>query len=251
VNEISQIMCVTGPCFAEPPPWTVATRHEVAQVPKRIKRAVRDFLDGEIGKAAPLPQLDYWDQLEKMTTLPEHDPSAETVGELGHELGPQFIMERDRIHDVLRKGFPVATVKRPEGLSNVLPSPVAWFRWRRSYKIGMEPLYVLDLLGARYITRDHAHALQVLYPEVYQDVSTALILGIQEAAAKRKSWRLSHKGDVALQAFLQLSAMSPGLAKDLQGNYKIAAQRQAAASKAGKSQAADQASTPTQRATNL
>lgn len=251
MNEVSQIMCVTGPCFDEAPRWTVAVRHEVSQVPKRIKRAVRAFLDGEIGDTPALPRLDYWEMLDKMTTIPEHDPTAETIGALGHELGPQFVLARDRIHDVLRKGFPIAMVKRPAGPQNVEPSPVPWFRWRRSYEIGTRPLCVLDYLRARYITRDHAHALQVLYPDVYQDITAEIVTGIQEAAARKKSWTLSHASDLALQAFLQISAMSPGLAKDLQGTFRAEEQRQAAAKSAKPSQAPDQSSTPTQRATNL
>lgn len=251
MNHVSQIMCVTGPCFDEAPSWTVRTRHEVSMVPKRISQSVDRFLAGEIGKTPALPQLDYWEMLERMTELPDHDGSAETIAELGEELGPEFVLASHRVHDLLRQQFPIASVERPAGPSNVQPSPTAWFRYRRLYEIAMHPLSVLAGLEARFLTQDHARSLQAVYPDVYNDIATALVGGIHDAASKDKEWRLSHRSDLTLQAFLMMSAISPGLAQDMQDSFKIKAPAAGGSSKAGASSAADAVATPTQRAQNL
>ncbi len=248
MNPISQVMCVTGPCFDEAPSWTAETRRKVAGVPKLIAASVKRFLAGEVAKTPALPALDYWSMLTSMTTLPEHDDANEILKALGHDLGPKFVIEQHRIHDIVRKAFPVAVVKRPAGPVNVEPTPVKWFRFRRLNDIALHPLVVLDCLESRYVTSDHARLLQQLYPDVYADICNALMSGVQAAAARKKSWELPYKSDLALQAFLQMSAISPKLAEKMQNGFK--AQPQPAQGPAGQGPA-DRVTTPTQRATNL
>jgi len=248
MQPITQIMCVTGPSFDAAPKWTQKTRHDVGQVPTKIKQAVRRFLtEKEFTKPAKLPAFDYWTVLDALTNIPEHDHATETVEALGHDLGPEFVQGSHRIHEYLSQRLPVATVKRVGGAKNVLPNTVDILRFRHTYRLALEPLAILDDLESGSITTAQIQAIKDLWPDLYQDIEGAIFEGIAQQSAKKKDFGLPYRKDLVLQTFLQASTMTPALAKDLQATFKKAPPKPSGPSKS----LADQIRTPIQKSQNL
>lgn len=206
---------------------TLADKDAAEMLPREIRRAVRRFLDDDGGpRKVPRAQpFDYQWALEHIQAAlePQHiEAIAESFRPEDHELASDYMAVAQRVITYLQGILPLRTAETMAKSISLDPSDTEIARFRRAFDVANDPMIVLRDMDVGTLVADQIHHLDACYPEIYGLMKARTAMGMADAMARKKSWRLSYRRDRLVQVLFGTTTWSKDLASDLQANFKLA-----------------------------
>lgn len=229
---------------------TADHRERAGRLPLAFERSIRAFLTSpELDEPADPPPADLGDVLDDLAEPEsEEDLAARLTGlAVDPEAAADFGAAAGRALRHLRAASPRREHKSPTGPERVEASDSDMGRFARTYHVVEDPLTVLVDLRQGDLTPGQVRTLEAVYPGLYEEMRAILTQLMIEIRAKRKSWRLAHEKDKALQVFLQTRTVDSRLAAELAKAHTEAEPQERRARPQASSKSVEAVSTPIQR----
>ncbi len=197
---------------------------------ERIPRDMRTWLSNERLKpqGEEPAQLDYFDTLKTLSSaaadLHAQIPSPEAlakrqrlIGQLSnHDVGAAYLSQSNRCIDFLNRLMPRAQWATLTGPVPCLPGNIELSRFWRAYEIAGDPLVVIRDLDEGILVSDQVHVLTQLWPELYKEITKAIIMAISDLKARDDKWDVPFAKERQVETILQVSRVSPDFQAKLQ-----------------------------------
>jgi hypothetical protein len=245
------LMAVTGidHLFAEKPSRiTIPDKEAAERLPRDVRRACQAFLeeDRESQKIPSQKPFDYMKALDQITAAaklfpdPNADPKdpfdkstqleviASLFRQTDNELAMDYMQVAQRIVAYLQSILPIRTetpnvVLMPK---NIDPSDTEIARFRRAWDIANDPMVILRDMDRGILVSDQVKHLAAMYTQGLALMKSTMATEMGKALAAKKSWKIGWRKNRQVEVLYQTSTFSPGLASDLQNNFKDAGKPQ-------------------------
>lgn len=199
-------------------------------VVERIPRDMRTWLSNERLKPQgdEPAQLDYFDTLKALSSaasdIHAQSPSPgalakrqRLIGQLSnHDVGAAYLSQADRCISFLSQLMPRAQWATLAGPVPCLPGNIELSRFWRAYEIAGDPLVVFRDLDEGILVSDQVHVLTQLWPELYREITKAILLAISDLKGRDDKWDVPFVKERQVETILQISRVSPDFQAKLQ-----------------------------------
>ena len=212
------------------PTWNLVDKRLAANLPKVVRKYLYEFVSKtERREVEDLPDFDY-EAVQKLVNKGATVKQATALSEAvdNFRLGTAISADVARITQVMQQLLPQGSRTTTTGDVPVKPAPDQIEEYARSWAVACKPLIVLVDLCEGSLSSDQVKALQNLYPNLYQLVTTVANEVIAKMKVKRgDDWELDDKRDRLLGLLLGKSDGSPdlGIAADFQAIYNAKPQQ--------------------------
>lgn len=230
---------------------TQAMRHEAAQLPKKLRAAMRTFLGGpdSFERFKLPPKIDYKAVVARLLAPPDDEARIETLS------GTENAAEQMALHDateralvVLRPFVPIYNRPTATGPKPEPPPDTALARVRRALAVVHDPLLIFANMESNTLLREEMQVFGGVYPLLYQDVAESVPAALTSLVAQKTSFELPWRRDRLLRIFLGAETITPELAARLHLSFvQDKAKQQQAPSGGAAPDLAKQTETPATR----
>jgi len=215
---------------------TQAMRQEAAQLPKKLRAAMKAFLGGpdSFEKFKLPPKIDYKASIASLLAPPDDEARIETLS------GTDNAAEQMALHDateralvVLRPFVPIYNRPTATGPKPEPPPDTALARLRRALAVVHDPQLIFANMESGTLLREEMQVLGGVYPLLYQDVAESVPGALASLVAQKTSFELPWRRDRLLRIFLGAETITPELAARLHLSFQQDKAKQQQAPAAG------------------
>jgi len=217
------------------------------KLPETIEAKIYRFMNRDEREApVDLPAFDFDETVKLIDATPDPDAIEKTLAAFGnqHNLALAVGTQVTRMHDYIRQQVPRRVHVGLDGPEPLPPSPSEGYRFRRCWRLAVEPLSLFDELQEYALSRGQVDCFQAMFPTTW----ASLWPTVQECMV-RSNKKLPRQKQTLLRVLCKHEAQSLQLAQALAPIYAQEQQAQAAkeAQRSTKAPAQDAESTPVQR----
>jgi hypothetical protein len=203
------------------------------KLPEAIEAQIYRFLgrSGEDTEPAPeLPPFDYEETVKLLDTPPKPGQAGKTMAAFGdhHDLGFAVGTEVTRIVEYLRTQIPRRTRVGLTGPHDLPPARSEEFRFRRCWRLALDPMSIFADLQAFSVSRDEVTCFTEMFPTTAKTFWPTIQRAVVRKRVQVDGWEPHRRQELQLRVLGQQEGPLLVLAHALVAVYAAEAQQQKA-----------------------
>lgn len=202
-----------------PKPVSPAQGEKAIGLPKRWRTMLEAFVEapGFKDQGDEPAEYDYFETKDRLfAMIPPSRVEVITAAIDDRELADAYAAVLDRGVAFLRRVFPSATMPSLFGPQPIEPPKLEEAAFWRAWEAVNDPEAIVRDLGEGILVTDEVMAMQACHPNLYDAVQMTILGLLAEHRAKDADWDLPLRKQRQVEILLNVSAVSPEFAQELQ-----------------------------------
>lgn len=161
---------------------------EIARLDLDVARRAQQLVRGTLERQTPYEPVDYEPTLKAFSRPPDPVQIEAMLQDIPDDADLAFLATAARAYNYLRGNYPIAVERTIFGANQLEPGPFALGMFEDLLEIVDQPLAVFNMAASGRLTTKMAAAMQTVYPTLYQEVVTTLVMASAAHKAEHPAW---------------------------------------------------------------